>query len=82
MGSGKYGDLGAMVAAILLDDESRQVVLDSDQAHGHLREPLIKLMSFFRSMGLSYQIPLQAPTMAGTQDVIGQGAFESPSGET
>lgn len=30
-GSGAYGDLGAMVAAILLDSESRTVVLDQDQ---------------------------------------------------
>lgn len=81
MGSGKYGDLGAMAAAILLDDEARKVVLDSDQAHGHLREPLIKVMSFFRSMGLSYQMPLQVENMAGTQEIFGQGAFESPSGE-
>lgn len=80
-GSGKYGDLGAMAAAILLDDEARQVALDSDQAHGHLREPLIKVMSFFRSMGLSYKLPLQMGTMADTEDVFGQGAFESPSGE-
>lgn len=30
-GSGVYGDIGAMVAAILLDQESRSVVLDLDQ---------------------------------------------------
>ena len=47
-GSNKYGDLGAMVAAILLDEESRSVVLDADQISGHLREPLIKVLSFFR----------------------------------
>lgn len=46
--SGQYGDLGAMSAAILLDDESRSSVLDADQSHGHLREPLIKVLSFFR----------------------------------
>ena len=47
-GSGSYGDLGALVAAILLDDETREVVLDSDPAHGHIREPLVKVTSFFR----------------------------------
>ena len=56
-GSGKYGDLGAMVAAILLDNESRSVVLDTDQTHGHLREPLVKVISAFRSMGLQYEMP-------------------------
>ena len=48
IGSGKYGDLGAMVAAILLDEESRAAVLDTDQSHGALREPLIKVLAFFR----------------------------------
>ena len=58
IGSGQYGDLGAMVAAILLDDESRAVVLDADQSHGHLREPLVKVLSFFRSMGLQCEFRL------------------------
>ena len=57
-GSGKYGDLGAMLATILLDNESRAVVLDADQTHGHLREPLIKVLSFFRSMGLQCEYRL------------------------
>ena len=47
-GAGTYGDLGAMTTAILLDDESRALVLDTDQSHGHLREPLIKVTSVFR----------------------------------
>lgn len=43
IGSGEYGDLGAMVASVLLDDESRQVVLDQDPSHGHIREPILKV---------------------------------------
>ena len=78
-GSGKYGDLGAMIAAILLDDDTRQVVLDADPAHGHLREPLVKVLSFFRSMGVSYASPLHIPTLLSTESMIGQGSFESPS---
>lgn len=78
-GSNNYGDLGAMVAAILLDDESRSVVLDADQTHGHLREPLIKVLSFFRSMGLHYESPLRIPTLLSLRDKIGQGSFEYPS---
>lgn len=84
-GSGKYGDLGAMAASILLDDESRQVVLDKDQSHGQLREPLIKVLSFFRSQGLQYKSPLMVPTLIdyvqgnNQRSTIGQGAFESPS---
>ena len=47
-GSNEYGDLGAMIAAILFNKESRSVVLDADQTSGHIREPLIKVISFFR----------------------------------
>jgi uncharacterized protein (DUF1800 family) len=47
--SGAYGDLGAAVAAILLDREARSATLDLDPTHGGLREPLVKLTSLMRS---------------------------------
>lgn len=79
IGSGKYGDLGALVAAALLDDESREVVLDLDPSHGHIREPLVKLLSFFRSMGIAFDMPLRIPSLLSLEGDIGQGSFESPS---
>ncbi len=78
-GSGRYGDLGALVAAILLDDETRQVVLDADPAHGHIREPLVKVLSFFRSMQISFKTPLMIPTLLSMESEIGQGSYENPS---
>jgi len=45
--SGKYGDLGATVAAIFLHDEAR---LKNNRRGGLLREPLLKLVHFMRSM--------------------------------
>jgi uncharacterized protein (DUF1800 family) len=42
-GSGKYGDLAATFAAVLLDREARSVELDMDAASGQLREPLLKV---------------------------------------
>jgi cullin-associated NEDD8-dissociated protein 1 len=42
-GSGKYGDLAATIAAVLLDREARSVELDLDAANGQLREPLLKV---------------------------------------
>lgn len=78
-GSGEYGDLGALVAAILLDSETREVVLDADPATGHIREPLIKVISFFRSQGVNFKAPLHMPTLASLESKIGQGSFESPS---
>ena len=70
VGSNKYGDLSAMVAAILLDDESRALVLDTDQSHGALKEPLIKVTSLFRSMGLQYNMPNRVPTLMAMEPAI------------
>jgi len=78
-GSGKYGDLGALIAAILLDPESREAVLDADQSHGQAKAPLDQVISVFRSMGLKYESPLVVPTLIDSYDMIGQGSYESPS---
>lgn len=48
--TGQYGDIGAAVAAVLLDREARSLVLANDPTHGHLREPLLKLLHFMRAM--------------------------------
>jgi len=79
-GSGKYGDLGAMVAALLLDDESRQVVLDADQSHGQLREPLLKVFGLLRAMKAGKWAPLSVPLLYHRiVDQIGQSPYLSPS---
>lgn len=80
-GAGKYGDMEAMVAAIMLDREARSATLDDDANHGRSREPLLKIMHMFRSMELS--------TASGAQREIsmmylldrglGQEAFKAPS---
>mmetsp|Transcript_1433 Transcript_1433/g.2264 ORF Transcript_1433/g.2264 Transcript_1433/m.2264 type:complete len:3782 (+) Transcript_1433:192-11537(+) len=49
-GSGKYGDLAAMVAAIVLDREARSAILDRDPSNGSLREALLKVIGVMRSM--------------------------------
>merc|ERR1719284_404606 len=45
--SGKYGDLAATVAAILLNPEAQALTGESD---GALREPLLKFVHFMRAM--------------------------------
>lgn len=47
-GSGKHGDLGATIAAIMLDSEARSSTLDDDGNHGRAREPLLKIMHMVR----------------------------------
>jgi len=46
-GDNKYGSLSALLAATLLDQEARSVVLDVDPTSGSLREPMIKLIAYY-----------------------------------
>ncbi len=79
IGSGEYGDLGAMVAAIMLDRESRSVALASDPTQGQIREPLLKVMSFMRAMEYKHDSPLALPFLDSLYSDIGQGSHEHPS---
>ena len=51
-GTGKYGDMSAMIAALLLDDEARDTALDADPSHGSLREPILKVIAMMRAFKL------------------------------
>ena len=57
-GTGQYGDLAATFAAIYLDREARETILDADPSQGALREPLLKLLSVMRSMEFTSTIPV------------------------
>ena len=50
VGSGKYGCMAATVAAIMLDSEARNTVMDAEPTFGKIREPQIKLMHLLRSL--------------------------------
>jgi hypothetical protein len=52
IGKGKYGDLAATIAAVLLDKEARSVAFDANPFKGSLREPLLRLMALMRGMEL------------------------------
>ena len=49
-GTGQYGDLSSTIAAIFLDREARNILLDKDTSSGILREPILKVTSLMRSM--------------------------------
>ncbi len=57
-GTGRYGDMAAMFAAIYLDREARSVVLDKDPTFGSLREPILKVMNLMRSMEFKSNHPV------------------------
>jgi cullin-associated NEDD8-dissociated protein 1 len=73
--SGKYGDLAATIAAVLLHPEARNPGLE-DQ--GALREPLIKIIHFLRAM--EYVDSNHSEIVFDKlDDVIGEEPFQSPS---
>jgi cullin-associated NEDD8-dissociated protein 1 len=77
--SGEYGDLGAMVAAIVLDAEARSLVLTADPTHGGLREPLLKLLHVMRAMEYVSRAHAEVQLSANLINLIGQQPYRSPS---
>lgn len=52
-GSGERGDLGAVVKAILLDEEARNCDWLNDSANGKLREPLVRYTHLLKALNAS-----------------------------
>lgn len=80
-GEGKYGDLAATIACVLLDKEARSTVLDADPAHGGMKEPLIKIISLMRSMSFKLfdYVPQLVKFRYDLADNIGQMAHDVQS---
>ena len=79
-GDEKYGDMKATVAAILLHQEARSVVLDADPSYGSLREPLLKLVHLMRSLEFQPSSNYYSHVkMIGVDEKIGQMAHAIPS---
>jgi cullin-associated NEDD8-dissociated protein 1 len=74
--SGKYGDLRATVAAILLHPEARGT--QGMATFGKLREPIIKVIHFFRAMEYSDNQNREI-ILKNLEEVIGQSMTHSPS---
>ena len=77
-GAGERGDLGAVVRAILLDDEARSG--GGSAAAGKLKEPMLRLVQLWRAYdaqsGDGSMLPLNGlpPSI-----IFGQGPLQSPS---
>ncbi len=79
-GSGVRGDLGAVVSAILLDDDARNpAVVQHDAAYGRLKEPVIRAMAIGRAFGLITQPDLLWWNWGSFYDASRQDATYSPS---
>ena len=76
--SNRYGDLGAALAALLLDREARSLTLDSDPTHGTLREPLLKMLHLMRSLEYKPKHGREVE-LSSVSSQTGMQAYESPS---
>jgi len=77
--SGRYGDMAATVAAVLLDREARSPMLEADPTFGVMREPMVKMLQVFNA--LEYNNVDEGETMF-TRNIysqIGMEPFHSPS---
>ena len=62
-GAGVRGDLGAVVRAILLDQEARLPSFYEDAGFGKLKEPVVRFAAVYRALGVTNNIPV-APLSA------------------
>ena len=67
------------MAAILLDRESRNILLDLDSSHGSVREPIIKFLSLMRNMGYVQTFNKDFGGLFNTEGLLGEGPYEIPS---
>jgi uncharacterized protein (DUF1800 family) len=79
-GAGVRGDLARVFAAILMDDEARGPAGLSDSEFGKLREPMVRLVQWLRTFGVTSTTgawKIGDLSNAGTQ--LGQSPLHAPS---
>jgi len=79
-GSGVRGDLRAVWAAILLDDEARGPQSLANPAHGKLREPMLRFVQWARSFGATSAAgSWKIFDLGGSANQLGQSPLRAPS---
>ncbi len=79
-GSGVRGDLKAMFAAILLDDEARSTTGLTQASFGRLREPMLRFVQWTRSFGVrSARGTWKIFDQSNPATQIGQSPLRSPT---
>jgi hypothetical protein len=78
-GTGKYGDMAATIAAVLLEPEARSTVLDADPFIGGVSEPLLRVMALMRSMALQQAEGQPIARLVDMDNKIGMMAHSFPT---
>ena len=79
LGNGEYGNLGAMIGALLLDRESRSVILDVDPLHGSLQEPFLRVIRVMKSLEFKLKsLSSFVKFTSNLHELIGQAPYELP----
>ena len=78
-GDNKYGNLGALLASVVLDREARVELLDADPTFGSLKEQMMKVIAFMRAMEFKSRDDAGKEIRLDLlQDKIGQEPHSSP----
>ena len=79
-GAGVRGDLQAVFAAVLLDDEARGAAGLSDPKFGRLREPMVRMVQWGRSFGItSARGSWKMGDLSNPGNRLGQSPLRSPT---
>lgn len=78
-GAGVRGDLQAVIRAILLDQEARNLYHMEDPAQGKMREPFLRYVKLLRAFGASDTLGTYIMGDQWKGENLGQRPFSSPS---
>jgi uncharacterized protein (DUF1800 family) len=78
-GAGVRGDMGAVIAAILLDADARTVASGGAMSYGKLREPVVRLANWMRAFGAGSQTGAWGVSSTEPNTALDQNAFAAPT---
>jgi len=78
-GSGVRGDMAAVVRAVLLDSEARNMSAGVDANFGKLREPIVRMTGLMRALNATSTNGLWPVNSTSASTSLGQSPMASPS---
>ena len=78
-GAGVRGDMAAVVRAILLDSEARDVSVAASPSFGKVREPMVRMANWMRTFGATSVSGRYLLNSTSATTSLGQSALASPS---